>query len=82
MKAGETVDPANKDLDDDEKGLEMNEDFEGKQQDKQERSKDKDEDGDEDSDSDKEEDLDKQMGDVDGDDEDILDDKASFLAFM
>lgn len=77
LKAGETVEPADKDLKDDEKGVEMNEDFDGKQQDKQQSSKDKDEeDGSDDGDSDQEEELDKQMGDVDGDDEDVLDDKV------
>jgi midasin len=75
MKAGESAKPADEDLNDDEKGVEMSEDFEGKQQDKDKRNQDEDKDNEDSGSDEEEEDLDKQMGDVEGEDKEALDDQ-------
>lgn len=80
MKAGETAEAADKDVGEDDKGVEMSEDFEGKQQDKQENKENedkKDDSGDEQND----EDLDQEMGDVDPDGEKV-DDKVKLTKVL
>lgn len=77
LKPGESVDPADKDLDDEDKGVEMSEDFDGKMQDVEKKSGDKDSDKDSDSENEKEdEELDKQMGDLDDPTAEKLDDQV------
>jgi len=77
LKEGETAPSADKDLNDDEKGVEMSEDFDGKQQDKDRREDKGDDDHNDDDSGSEDEELDKQMGDVDDPSADKLDDQVS-----
>ena len=71
-KPGEEPEPADDDVKEEENGVEMSEDFGGKMQDVERKEGDEQND---DSDDEDEEDPDKQMGEVDGEDQERLDEK-------
>ena len=76
LKPGESSNPADKNLDESEKGIEMPEDFEGEMQDKADKGGDEEQNNsDDDNKSEDEGEPDKQMGDVDDPNADKLDEQ-------